>query len=152
TNYSVASTDMAGALNLGGSTATLTLPTASSSIFAPGMTLTFQNNATGNWTLTNSTGLTLSGLNSTTLYPGTSGTFVANNDGTHLDFFANCQVATTSVMGCVKPDGSTITISGNTISAVGGGGGSATIVAPQGRLYLTTHTPVPTTDVTGASQ
>jgi hypothetical protein len=77
---------MAGALVLTGSSNTLTLPAASSTIFAPGMSLAVANNGAANWTLANNTGLTLTGVSSP-LVPGAQGTFVANADGVHLDFF-----------------------------------------------------------------
>ena len=88
-SYQAASTDMGGALNLTATTGTpaLTLPAESSSVFAPGMTLTIVVNGMVNWSLTNSTGLTITGLTGTTLYPGMSGTFVANANATGLDFF-----------------------------------------------------------------
>lgn len=151
TSYSAAAGDMGYGLNLGGSTGTLTLPTASSTVFAPGMTLTILVSASGNWTLTNSTGLTLTGLNSTTLVPGTSGTFVANADGTHLDFYPGPQAATGAVLGsftasgntnkagtvsgsltsgnCIKSDAS-----GNLVDAATtcGGGGGGSVFGPDG--------------------
>lgn len=127
-NYTVVAGDMANALNLGGSgSTTLTLPTASSTIFAPGMTLSINTrSATGNWTLTNSTGLTYTGP--TTLVPGTQGTLVANVDAATLDFFGfttpavailggvfskTCSagdfvstIATTGAITCATPSGS----------------------------------------------
>ena len=97
-NYSVAAGDMANALSLGGSGATLTLPAASSIVFAPGMTVNFSTrSATGNWTVTNSTGLTYAGP--TTLVPGTEGAFVANADGVTLDFFGFTTPTTTLLGG-----------------------------------------------------
>jgi hypothetical protein len=87
TSYSVASTDMGNALALGGTTATLTLPAASSTVFAPGMSASVSVKSSGAWTVTNSTGLTAGANFPTTLSPGSSGTFVANNDGTTLDYF-----------------------------------------------------------------
>lgn len=98
-SYAVTASDMANTLNLAGTTGTLTLPAASSTIFAPGMSLTILVTSSGNWTLTNSTGLTITGLNSTTLVPGTSGTFIANANGTGLDFFTAVQTPTSSVLG-----------------------------------------------------
>lgn len=99
-NYSIAAGDMANALSLGGSGATLTAPAASSTIFAPGMTLNFSTrSATGNWTLTNSTGLTYAGP--TTLVPGCQGALVANADGATLDFFGSC-TPTTVILGGSK--------------------------------------------------
>lgn len=41
----------------------------------------------------------------------------------------SCTTATTSQLGCVKPDGSTITISGGVISSTGGGSGALTRLA-----------------------
>lgn len=94
-DYTVAAGDMANALNVTGAH-TLTLPAVGSTIFQPGMSVTVLNSGTGNWTVTNSTGLTYGGP--TTLLPGMQGTFVANADGTHLDWFGNV-AATTSVYG-----------------------------------------------------
>lgn len=118
-NYSVAATDMANGLSLAGSGATLTLPAASATIFAPGMTLGISTaNASGNWTLTNSTGLTLHGLNATTLPPGVSGTLVANPDGTTLDFFPGMQPPSATVLGGVIADGSSISITSAGVASV----------------------------------
>lgn len=104
-NYTALPGDMGQALNLGGSGGALTLnrsgSCASATCFAAGMSLTINVSASGNWTLTNSTGLTLVGLNSTTLVPGTSGTLVANSDGTHLDFFPGTQPPASGVLGGV---------------------------------------------------
>ena len=97
-SYQVAAGDMCNAIVLTGAF-TLTFPTESATIFAPGMSLSVTNNGAGNWTLTNSTGLTMTGLNSTTLPPGFSGTFVANNDGVHLDFFPGMQAPTSASLG-----------------------------------------------------
>ena len=83
-NYSVAAGDMGNGLTLS-TAATLTLPAASSTIFAPGMSLSI--NALAPWTITNSTGLTASANVPTAVLAGAQGTFVANNDGTHLDYF-----------------------------------------------------------------
>ena len=104
TSYAAAAGDMGGALNLAGTTGTpaLTLPAENSTIFAPGMTLSIAVTGSINWTLTNSTGLTMTGLNSPTLPPGTSGTFVANANGTGLDFFNSVQPPTTSALGGVE--------------------------------------------------
>ncbi len=134
-DYQVAAGDMANALTLTGAH-TLTLPAVSSTIFQPGMAVTVANVGSSAWTLTNSTGLTIQGLTGTSLPPGTNGTFVANGDGTHLDFFG-VQQATTSIFGIVKPDGSTITISNGVISAVSGGAGTVT---QNGNL--TSHAPL----------
>lgn len=102
TSYTVAAADMGNSLNLTGSGATLTLPAKSSTIFAPGMGVNISTaGATGNWTVTNSTGLTLVGLNATTLPPGTSGTLVANADGSHLDFYPGMQAPLTTILGGV---------------------------------------------------
>lgn len=127
-SYSVIAGDMANALTLAATSGTpaLTLPTASSTIFAPGMTLAIsvpKITSGVNWTVTNSTGLTMRGLTSTTLLPGTQGTFVANADATTLDFFPGAQVATTTTLGSVIPDNSTITISNGVITATAGGTG-----------------------------
>jgi hypothetical protein len=90
-SYLVTFQDMGQALNLSGSGGILTLPAVSSTIFSPGMTLSILVGSSP-WSLTNSTGLTITGLNyPTALGPGTSGTFVANADGTHLDFFPGAQ-------------------------------------------------------------
>jgi hypothetical protein len=131
-SYSVAAADMGNALTLAATSGTpaLTLSAVSSTIFSPGMTLSVsvpKITSGVSWTVTNSTGLTLRGLNGTTLLPGTQGTFVANNDGTTLDFFPGSQIATTSALGSVIPDGTTVTINGaGVISAPGGGSGTVT--------------------------
>jgi hypothetical protein len=104
-SYSAAAADMGQFLALTATTGTpaLTLPAVSSTIFQPGMSLNISTaGSTVNWTLTNSTGLTLKGLNSTTLPPGTSGTFVANADGVTLDFTPGTQPPTATVMGGVQ--------------------------------------------------
>lgn len=88
TSYTVAAGDMNNAINLTATTGTpaLTLPAVSTTIFAVGMSLPVTVTGTVPWTVTNSTGLTLAGV-PTTLYPGMSGAFVPNADGTHLDWF-----------------------------------------------------------------
>lgn len=149
-NYSVAAGDMCNALTLAATSGTpaLTLPAASSTIFAHGMTLSIsvpKITSGVNWTVTNSTGLTMRGLNSTTLLPGTQGTFVANADGATLDFFPGAQVATTTALGSVIPDNSTITISNGVITATAGGtgctiSGAAGIVLNNGSNACTTDT------------
>jgi hypothetical protein len=83
-NYSAAAGDMGNALTLS-TAATLTLPAASSTIFAPGMSLSI--NTLAPWAITNSTGLTASTNVPTAVLAGAQGTFIANNDGTHLDYF-----------------------------------------------------------------
>jgi hypothetical protein len=121
TSYPAAAGDMGGALNLAATTGTpaLTLPAASSTIFAPGMTLAVAVTGTVNWTITNSTGLTMTGLNSTTLPPGASGTFVANANGTGIDFFPGMQPPTASVLGGVESKASVSHQFLNTISTSG---------------------------------
>ena len=88
--------DMAYGVMLGGSGATLTLSAKATGLWQPGQTfgVTVDPAATGNWTLTNSSTLTLRGLNNTTtLYPGEAITFVADADGSHLDVSAGPQPA-----------------------------------------------------------
>lgn len=87
-NYTVTAADMANALNLAGTSGTpiLTLPAVSATIFSPGMTVAVQVTGTVNWSITNSTGLGLAGTGPL-LCPGDGGTFVANADSSHLDFF-----------------------------------------------------------------
>lgn len=94
TSYAILAGDMGNALTLGGTTATLTLSVASSTVFAPGMTVAVNVTASGAWTVTNSTGLTYTGPAS--LPPGSQGTFVANTNGTSLDFFGSLGVAAVS--------------------------------------------------------
>jgi hypothetical protein len=48
----------------------------------------------------------------------TDGSTISNSAG-----LISCTTSTTSQLGCVKPDGTTITVSGGVISASGGGGG-----------------------------
>ncbi len=90
TSGSVGAGDMCGAINLAATSGTpvLTLAAVSSTIFQPGMTVGVANTGTVPWTITNSSGLTLTGIGPSFL-PGMSGTFVANADGTHLDFFGS---------------------------------------------------------------
>jgi len=56
----------------------------------------------------------------------TSALGVVKTDGSTISNSAgliSCTTSTTSQLGCVKPDGTTITISGGVISSAGGGGG-----------------------------
>jgi hypothetical protein len=92
-DYQVAAGDMANALSLTGAH-TLTLPAVSSTIFQPGMEVFVFNNGSGNWTVTNSTGLTYAGP--TTLPPGSQGNFIANNDAATLDYAGSIGVAATT--------------------------------------------------------
>lgn len=103
TAYTILSTDMNGSIVLGtcASACTLTLPIESSSIFAPGMSLAISNGGTSDWTVTNSTGLTITGLNSTTLKPGFAGLFISNANATDLNFFAGLQLPSSTVLGGV---------------------------------------------------
>lgn len=57
-----------------------------------------------------------------------------------------CATATTAVSGCVRPDGSTITISGGVISSVGGSGSvTSTSCSASGANWLTCAVGTPTT-------
>jgi hypothetical protein len=158
TSHSAAIGDMGNALNLSG-TFTLTLPTATGSLFAPGQSLAVLNSGSGNITLTNSTGLTMTGLNSTTLIPGTSGTFIANANGTGIDFFAAMQTPSATALGgvlsstCAATNFVTgITTGGALTCAVpSGGGGASTIVSPQPRFSLQSGAGVETADVAPTS-
>ncbi len=102
TNYSVVAGDLGGTLVLGGVTLTLTLPAG---IFTPGSRLGILVVSSGVWSVTNSTGLTLNsatGQTTSTLQPGTSGTFIANADGTTLNFVPGVQPPSTTILGGVK--------------------------------------------------
>jgi hypothetical protein len=103
-NYTVAAADLGGTLVLGGVTATLTLPAG---IFTPGSRLGLSVTASGSWSVTNATGLTYAGFNSTSLPAGTSGTFIANNDGTTLNFVPGMQTPTATVLGGARSLGAT---------------------------------------------
>lgn len=97
--------DMGNGVVLGGSGATLTLSAKATGLWQPGQTfqISVDPAATGNWTLTNSTTLTLRGMNnSTTLYPGESGTFVADSNGTNLDFVPGTQPPASGALGGVN--------------------------------------------------
>ena len=98
-NYTVQASDLGTTLVLGGVTLVLTLPAG---IFTPGKTLGVSVTASLYWSVTNSTGLTMVGLNSTSILTGTSGTFVANADGTTLNFIPGMQPPTTASIGGVK--------------------------------------------------
>ncbi len=99
TNYTVQASDLGNTLVLAGATLVLTLPAG---IFTPGKFLQVSVTASISWSVTNSTGLALVGLNSTTLQTGTSGTFIANADGTTLNFIPGMQTPTTASLGGVN--------------------------------------------------
>lgn len=99
TNYTVQASDLGNTLVLAGASLVLTLPAG---IFTPGKFLQVSVTASVSWSVTNSTGLALAGLNSTTLQTGTSGTFVANADGTTLNFIPGMQTPTTVSLGGVN--------------------------------------------------
>jgi hypothetical protein len=103
-SYTVTASDMNGAVNLAGTSATptLTLPVHSGTIFAPGMSIGIAVTGTIPWTITNLTGLTMTGLNSTTLPPGSSGSFVANTNGAEINFYPGVQTPTVTVLGGVR--------------------------------------------------
>jgi len=98
-NYTVVAGDLDNTLVLAGSGGTLTLPAG---IFTPGKSLTIHVAGTGSWAVTNSTGLTLVGNNSVGPKVGTAGTYVANADGTTLNFVPGMQVPTTTSLGGVN--------------------------------------------------
>lgn len=97
-DFPVTATQMAGGLVFGSGTysAGMTLPAASSTIFAPGMTMAFAVTGANNLPVTNSTGLTTNLV--TTAVPGTNGTLVADANGTALDFFG-IQTPTATTIG-----------------------------------------------------
>ena len=96
-NYTVAAGDLGNTLILGGAGFNLTLPAG---IFTPGKSLTVSVTSTSAWFFTNSTGLTMVGLNtSVSLTAGSSGTFIANVDGTTLNFIPGTQQPTTTTLG-----------------------------------------------------
>lgn len=127
-NYPVVAGDMGQALDLKGTGHTLTLSAKASNLWQPGHTLSINNTSSGNWTITNSSTLTLAGLNSTTLPPGASGTFVANANGTHLDFFPGVQPPTTTAIGGVNAKACSAGQFVNDISTAG----AVTCAAPSG--------------------
>ena len=124
--------DMGNGVVLGGSGATLTLSAKATGLWQPGQTfqISVDPAATGNGTLINSSTLTLRGINvGSTLYPGQSGTFVADSDGTHLDFVSGIQPATsTSLGGFFSKDCS----SGSQFVQTLGTNGSVTCATPGG--------------------
>ena len=97
TSYTVQASDLGNTLILAGSPSTLTLPAG---IFTAGKSLAIS--APTSWVITNSTGLTMVGLNAGTVGTGTSGSFVANADGSTLNFVPGTQLPTASALGGVK--------------------------------------------------
>lgn len=71
---------------------------------------------------------------------GTGSTGITFTDGTHTVSGATQLTVTGGTVGGTSPN-ATLTVTG--------GGGASTIVAPQGRLTLISHTPVMTTDQVG---
>ena len=98
-NYTVQASDLGNTLILGGTNPALTLPAG---IFTPGKTLTLLVTATFAWSITNSTGLTIVGHNTSTMPTGTSATLVANADGTTLNFIPGMQAPSASSLGGVN--------------------------------------------------
>jgi hypothetical protein len=82
-------------------------------------------NALAPWAITNSTGLTASANVPTAVLAGAQGTFVANNDGTHLDYFGT--------LGALK---GTFTMATSAITS----GTCATVVTVSAPGVLTTDT------------
>jgi hypothetical protein len=73
-----------------------------------------------------------------------------NSTLTYASNVLGCTTATTLQFGCIKPDGTTITISGGVISAVGsGGGGSGTVNS--GTLGQVAYYPASSNAVSGES-
>lgn len=154
-SYTTLATDMCGSLILAATSLTpvLTLDTATATMWAPGMSLTVtvpKITSGVNWTVTNSTGLTMRGLNSTTLLPGTSITFLVNNDGVTLDAIPGMQVGTTTALGGYMVDGTTITVTNGVITAVTGGIG-CTLPGTVGLMFATAIACTVDADVTVSS-
>jgi len=99
TSYTATAGDLGNTLIMGGASVTLTLPAG---IFTPGKTLQVSVTASTSCAITNNTGLTMAGLQSTSLFSGSSGTFIANADGTTLNFVPGLQPPTTTGLGGVR--------------------------------------------------
>ena len=99
TSYTATAGDLGNTLIMGGASVTLTLPAG---IFTPGKTLQVSVTASTSCAITNNTGLTMAGLNATSLFSGSSGTFIANADGTTLNFIPGLQPPTTTGLGGVR--------------------------------------------------
>ena len=99
TSYTATAGDLGNTLVMGGTSVTLTLPAG---IFTPGKTLQVSVTASTSCAITNNTGLTMAGLQSTSLFSGSSGTFIANADGTTLNFVPGLQPPTTTGLGGVR--------------------------------------------------
>jgi hypothetical protein len=92
------------------------------------------------------------------LSPGTSGQFLQTQGSSANPQWASIPTATTSVLGLVKPDGTSVTISGGTISAVAtipttyGAVGTYTVYSQGGSTSVyTPPTPGSTTSLPGLS-
>jgi len=93
TDYTVVAGDMGGVIGLGGSSAhNLTLPAISSTIFANNMSVCYNVEGTGTWTIVNNTGGSLLGLPSTTIPQYAGGCFWS--DGANLHWEAGTQGGT----------------------------------------------------------
>ena len=129
----ILSTDVGGQVNFNGTSLTAVIPAISSTVLPALTTIVITNQNASPLTISSTPAL--NGIVTT----GT-GPFVATvpqnagiacvSNGTSLDCAAiGLPVATTTTLGAVKVDGSTITISGGVISTVGGGGGAMTLVS-----------------------
>lgn len=160
-NYSVTTTDMGYGASLSSTGATLTLSATSTGYFQPGMTFSFVNAGSGSWTTTNNTGLTLVGMNTTTMPKGTAGTFVANANGTELDFYPGIQAPATDSLGGVQAKAcgaqfvSSINADGTVTCSTAPGGGNVSVSGTpitNAPAYWTTASAISSTAAMGAGQ
>lgn len=114
--------------NLGG---LLTWTNTQSNIGRGALTTPFPSGSGGNYAVISNGSLTLASEAANLFYAGPSSGSAANPTFRSIAP-ADLPVATTSAFGAVKPDGTTVTISGGVISASGGGGGSSLTLTTTG--------------------
>lgn len=115
-NHTVSALDMGASVTLTGS-GTLTIPAISGTVFASNQSMCYSNSGSGTWTISSSP--TINGMTGTSLPPGADGCFISN--GSSIDWQGGAQIASTSKIGSVRPDGTTLTIDPSTgvLSSVG---------------------------------
>lgn len=144
TSYSIATGDYGQLVTFNNaSSVAVSLSAANATGFNP-FNFYAKNLGAGVVTITPASG-TINGDSSFALATGLSAYIVS--DGVNWQVWGNCQTATSSMLGCSRPDNSTITISNGVLTA----GLNPVPTTPGGRLTAQSGVPVPNANVSSTS-